>query len=337
MAISHAGQFVAILAGQVIRAFNVQTGDVAGELSAPGLISNLKGMAFSPDGRTLAAIVPGYSSGEAGTASALATLLEWDVANGGKLARSVPIDLTRAALPINQSPTGTSPAIAPDVSYLQWTPDGRMVRVGGGLFEITSGTPIYSFGPQASGNLNGQLISVENRRSTYEFLPVGTSTRLLLKTVDLPGMVIDSSVAVAQASVGKNQAATPGNAGPSTASKVATAPAGSSDAVNAMMISPGAVPPAAPPQATDQLAAQGQWDVLVKAVVQANAADPSARKILAVLPSGVAVHITTDSDAAATFADGVHPGDHIHIVGDGQVSEGKLLVTMQSGAPSGAK
>jgi hypothetical protein len=55
--------------------------------------------------------------------------------------------------------------------------------------------------------------------------------------------------------------------------------------------------------------------------------------VLAVLDNGIPVHITTDSDAAAAFIDNVHPGDHIRIMGVGEVSEKILLVKMQSGQP----
>ena len=324
IAISNSGKFVAVAAGSVVRTFNVQSGEIAGELSAPGPLSQMKGMAFSPDGKTIAAIVPGDSSGR--SADTTATLFEWSVANGGKLARSVPIDLAATVPQVNPASGASAPAGASDVAYLQWTPDGRMVRAGSGLFEITSGKAIYTLAAQMSGNLSGQLISVENKRSTYEFLPTGIGTRLVLKTVDLPSAMIDSGVASARAAT--NELASAGGDGPSTAPATL---ASSTDGVNAMMMWPSISSTTAPaPAATDQLAAQGQWDVQVKAMVRA---DPSSRNVLAVLDNGIPVHITTDSDAAAAFVDNVHPGDHIHITGVGEVSEKILLVKMQTGQP----
>ena len=67
---------------------------------------------------------------------------------------------------------------------------------------------------------------------------------------------------------------------------------------------------------------------------RAAAAAPTSRTVLAVLENGIAVQITTDSDATAALADAMHPGDRVHIGGFGQISDGTLQVKLRSAAPT---
>jgi hypothetical protein len=280
IAISNSGRFIAVAMGPTIRIFDVASGDVAGELSAPISLRQLRGIAFAPDGKTIAAVVPAASARGGLATGATATLVEWNVADGGALARTLPIDLTAAA-PVDPMQTSGTAAVPEDVAYLQWTPDGRMLRVGGGLFEATSGKAIFTLAPQMSGNLSGRLISVACQRATYEFLPTGIGSHLLLKSVDLPAATINSAVSFAAASL-----LTPSAAGPvagATASEAASmAPIASSIALAAnpgaklsvattspsysALIVPSPTLTAANPHATVQLALKENWDVQVKSI-----------------------------------------------------------------------
>ena len=247
LAISNSGKYVAVAVNPVIRVFDTQSGEIAGELSSPVALSQTTGMAFSSDGKTIAAIVPSGGSNGVADSGAMATLLEWNVADGGKLARTVPIDLTTAASPFDPSMASSAAVDASDVAYLQWTPDGRMVRVGDGLFEATTGKAIFTLPNQTSGNLNGKLIAVADKRSAYEFLPTGTGSRLILKTVDLPNATIASAIT----SAAKNEMAATAPTAVSSGTQLAgtSPPAGatlaaSSTGVSAMVMSP---PVASPP------------------------------------------------------------------------------------------
>jgi WD40 repeat protein len=449
MVISNSGQFVAVAASPVIRVFDVNSGEIAGELSAPFAVPRPTGMSFSPDGKTFAAIVRGTVEGSAGPnagglgatgSQSPGTLLEWNVADGGKLLRAVPIDLTATMPPFNATAGDNSAADAGDVAYLQWTPDGRMVRIGGGLFEITSGKTIFTLPPQMSGNLVGRFISVGNQRSTYEFLPTGIGSRLLIKTFDLPTATIDSAVAFAIASTSKPLGSGAELASaigmPTTSPAVAASPTKASvrlssgmnsggsptlstsgPAYSALIVPSPTLSTAPPAHATVQLALQGNWDVQIKSIdrpdsmaiqqnlvtqtaelaqIQTNlerviaksdqvsryqeftqpdgeitrqyqypddvrtaadkalakaqqqlrdakvtvaklqtaaAAAPTSRTVSSVLDNGVATTIQTDSTASAALVDLMHAGDRVHITGKGRVSQGILVVTLQTAMP----
>jgi hypothetical protein len=257
VAVSNAGSAVAVAAGSVIKVFNTQGGDDIGELSSPIALMEVRGMAFSPDGATMAAVVgPGGTVGSA-------TLLEWDINNGGKLTRQVPIDLSATVPAVDPNASGMGAADWGDVSYLQWKPDGRLVRVGDGLFDVVSGRAIYTLPSRVSGNLSGRLVGLANRRSTYEFLPVGVGDHVVLKTFDLPKAAIDTALASG------------GSVNVSPAVSVVAAPAVPTASGVNLDLAPGgrniampiAPPPAsAAPVATADIAAQGQWNVTVKSI-----------------------------------------------------------------------
>jgi hypothetical protein len=338
MAISNSGQFIAAAGAKSIQLFSVQSGEIAGELTSPGPLSQIKGIAFSPDGKTIAAVVPGDADGAAAVSmgtSAGATLLEWNVAGEGKLARAVPIDLS-ATLPPFTSAVGTSLPDAADVPYLQWTPDGRMVRAGHGLFEITSGKTIFTLTPQMSGNLSGRLISVENKRAMYEFMPTGLGSRLLIKSIDLPASTIDSAVAFAIASMAKPTAAAEDpTAAPTTSASSTAVFAATSPAYSALLVPPQSLTAgstlAAP---TKEIAAMGKWDVQIKSISRLAG---TTRLASAAMDSGIQLQITTDTDATAAIVDFMRPGDRVHITGTGKISQNLLIVKLLAASPLQSK
>jgi hypothetical protein len=408
IAVSNSGKFVAALANAVIRVLDTQSGDVAGELSPPAAISaaqlaQTKGIAFSPDGATIAAVVPSQG------ASSWGTLLEWNVAGAGQLSLALPIDLSAAAPPFDPTVAATpQPALpapaarvptAPDVAYLQWTPDGRMVRVGNGLFEINSGKAVDTLPAQMSGNLSGRLVGAGDKRAAYEFLPTGIGDRILLKTVDLPMTTINT--AITQAIAGSPPPAAPSSTQPAAPTLASATSGGTVNAMQAWS----ATPQSTVPPVTVALAEQGQWDVKIKSMIpadpvliqkqlaaqglilaqlqsaldaaqvkydqaaasgsdtqsdahtlvttlqqrliEANAREkklqdaatlaPVTRIVLAALDNGTPVKITTDTDVAAAFADGMHTGDRFHISGFGQVGDGVLLVKLRLAVPLSPK
>jgi hypothetical protein len=275
LAISNSGRYAAFPVNSVVRVLDLHTGDIAGEMTSPADLTQIKGIAFSADGKTLAALLPSVVGTPVPGSSANATLLEWNIADGGKLLRTLPLDLTAAAPPIDPDASADATPDSTDVAYLQWTPDGRMLRIGSGLFETTTGKPIYALPFQTMGNLSGRLVAIADKRAVYEFPPAGTGNHFLLKTVNLPSAMIDSAV------TSLTGAASPAAAAPGIGSSAAQL-AGASNAsspkgagtVNAMILSPAAgVAPSGPaPEATIELAMQGEWDVNIKSMI---AADPA--------------------------------------------------------------
>ena len=224
IAVSHSGKYVAFAANPVIRLLNLETGEVAGELSSPIALREMKGIAFSPDGATVAALVPGDSMAASGGVAD--TLLEWSVASGGKLQRALTISLAAAAETFNPAAMSSEASAAmsaeskkTDLPYFQWNCDGRTVRVGDGLFEATSGKPIYTMPSEMSGNLVGRLAAISPKLSVFEFPPAGNGSRLLFKTIALPSASMEVAIASAAASVA------------STQSSLAAGPAGAANAM----------------------------------------------------------------------------------------------------------
>jgi hypothetical protein len=262
LAVSHSGNFVAAWMGDSIRLFNLNTGDIAGELTVPQSPPPPNGLAFSPDGRTLAAVFPAdlAASINGTTSDAVATVpqetvVEWDLSNHGKLLRAVPIDLSATAPP-NLIGLVTNVMPPSDRAKLQWTPSGGALRVEDGLFDAVTGKTICTLPIQRSGNLAGRLVAAGERRSTYEFLPAGLGTHVMIKTFDLTPTAQSALTTLARSSA---------------AASTLGATSQGANSTSAMIMATTAPVPEAPVTVTpDQIAALGAWDVTVKSISKAD-------------------------------------------------------------------
>lgn len=171
-ALSAGGHFIAAFEKGHLYVYDTEKGEQVCDIEPPHALGVAKAISFSRDGSQLAVVI---------SEGASPNLLVLNASDG-----SVALD--------EPLPGGSRSDLNND--SFQWVPQGGAVVLGSDWIDTKSGKIVASVPPQSAGTSVGKVrMMISDYHALIEFLPTGTATKVIYKTVMLPKKEIDAVLA----------------------------------------------------------------------------------------------------------------------------------------------
>jgi tetratricopeptide (TPR) repeat protein len=198
-ALSPGGRFIAAFEKGHLYVYDTEKGEQVCDVEPPHSLGAAKALSFSRDGSQLALVL---------SEGASPNLLVFNTSDG-----SVALD--------EPLPGGARTDLTGE--SFRWVPQGGAVVLGSDWIDTKTGKIVASVPPQSAGTSVGKVrMMISDYHALIEFLPTGSATKVIYKTVMLPKKEIDAALADRRTkSAGEDVASGSSPGGAATAAPIA--------------------------------------------------------------------------------------------------------------------